>query len=75
MSNYKKANIDPALAKALDSLVDHMNDVAKQMVYFGGFNQRIQDHAEELKNAANTAATWAEGIREDYENCIYNFQK
>lgn len=52
----------PARLRALSA---DMLDISAAMAYFGGFDQVMQDHANQLAGAAAIAAGWADGIEAD----------
>lgn len=55
------------LADRLDSLAEHMLEVATEMDYYGGFDQQLNAKAAELAGAAGIAQNWAWHIRPEQE--------
>jgi hypothetical protein len=49
----------------IDNLVDlalHMQEVAIELEYYGGFDPEALDHAKELTGASHIVEQWAEAI-------------
>lgn len=51
------------LVKKIEAMATIMADTAADMEYYGGFSKRIQQHAKDLRGAAQIAKTWARGIQ------------
>jgi hypothetical protein len=63
MMSYTKSDM---LEKMAD-LAFEMRYVAQMMLYFGGLNAEMVQHAKELSGAADMLETWIEGIEGDME--------
>lgn len=56
------------LVGRLEALAKHMLDVAVELEYYGGFDQRAAARAEELAGAAGIARGWAEHLQQQGEH-------
>ena len=57
----------PDMLQRMADLAFEMRYVAQMMLYFGGLNAEMVQHAKELSGAADMLETWIEGIEGDME--------
>jgi len=53
------------LAQKLEALSTDMLDIANQMIYFGGFDDKIVSKGNELQGASMIVKEWIENIKDN----------